>query len=340
MTGEAEDVVSLRTEPIQIDSQQNAVDRIRQEMSEDRPNNQELPLSTAILTSLLCIVFGANAVAIKISLSGLGQFTTAGLRFGMATAIISIWAKITGRSFHLEKGQIHQLLIISAFFAVQMSLLYLGLSKTNASRGTLLVNLQPFFVLFLAHYFIPEDRITKRKILGLFMGFAGMALVFLGKKGITTDVQTGDFMILIAAFLWACNTVYTKRIINHFDPFQIVLFSMIFSLPFFFIAGIISDSRMIVHVNSEVLISLLYQGILTASFGFVAWNNMLQKYGAVSLHSFIFIMPIAGVVLGGMVLGEPITFDILLALLLIVLGILVVNLKTKKYAPLFPTRGI
>jgi len=55
------------------------------------------------------------------------------------------------------------------------------------------------------------------------MGFTGMAMVFLGKKGITTDIQTGDLMILITAFIWACNTVYTKKIINAFDPFQIVL---------------------------------------------------------------------------------------------------------------------
>jgi drug/metabolite transporter (DMT)-like permease len=51
-------------------------------------------------------------------------------------------------------------------------------------------------------------------------------------------------------------------------------------------------------------------------------------------------MPIAGVFLGGVVLGEPITFNILLALLLIVSGIVVVNVKGKKYAPVFPTRGI
>ena len=230
-------------------------------MTENTPNNQDLPFLAAIFTSLLCIVFGANAVAIKISLSGLGAFTTAGLRFGMATFIIFLWAKITRRSFNIKRGQAHQLLIISVFFTLQLSLLYFGLSKTNASRGTLLINLQPFFVLFLAHYFIPGDRITKKKILGLFMGFAGMALVFLGKKGITTDIQLGDFMIVITAFLWACNTAYTKRIINEFDPFQIVIYPMIFSVPFFFLAGFLWDSTMIGHVNLKVLGSLLYQGL-------------------------------------------------------------------------------
>jgi drug/metabolite transporter (DMT)-like permease len=62
---------------------------------------------------------------------------------------------------------------------------------------------------------------------------------------------------------------------------------------------------------------------------------MLQKYGAVALHSFIFIMPVAGVVLGGLVLGEPITIKIISALLLIVAGILVVHFRQEKLIPLF-----
>jgi len=309
-------------------------------MIEDKPNNQDLPFLAAVFTSSLCIIFGANAVAIKISLSGLGAFTTAGVRFSMAAIVILLWAKVTRRSLGIKKGQAHQLLIVSLFFTIQLSLLYFGLSKTNATRGTLLINLQPFFVLFLAHYFIRGDRITKNKFLGLLMGFAGMAIIFLGKKEITTDIKIGDFLILVTAFVWACNTVYTKRIINAFDPFQVVLYPMIFSVPCFFLMGVAFDSKMIADVNPKVLASLLYQGILTASFGFVAWNSLLQKYGAVSLHSFIFLMPITGVLLGGIILGEPITRNIVIALFLIVSGVIVVNFKTKKYSPLFPPRGI
>jgi len=70
--------------------------------------NQELPFLAAIFTVFLCALFGANAVAIKISLSGLGVFTTAGLRFSMASVAVFIWARITGRSFHIKKGQIHR----------------------------------------------------------------------------------------------------------------------------------------------------------------------------------------------------------------------------------------
>lgn len=300
------------------------------------PQNQELSLLAAIFTVCLCVLFGANAVAIKISLSGLGVFTTAGLRFSMASATIFLWARITGRSFKIKSGQVRQLLIISMVFTVQLSLFYLGLSKSNASRGTLMVNLQPFFTLFLAHFFIPGDRITKRKTLGILLGFAGVAFVFLEKKGVSADFKVGDLIILFAAFLWSCSAVYTKRIIHAFKPFHLVLYPMIFSAPFFFLEGFVWDTAMVAHVDAKVLCSLLYQSFVTASFCFVAWLTLLQKYGAVALHSFIFFIPISGVVLGGLVLNEPITVNIFIALLLIVSGILLVNFRQKKQIPLFP----
>jgi drug/metabolite transporter (DMT)-like permease len=300
------------------------------------PQNQELSLFAGIFTVCLCILFGANAVAIKISLSGLGVFTTAGLRFSLAATTIFIWALMTGRSFNIRPGQFQKLLVISIMFTAQLSLFYLGLSKSNASRGTLLVNFQPFMTLFLAHYFIPGDQITRRKILGILMGFAGVAFVFLEKKGITTDFKAGDLMILSAAFIWSCSAVYTKRIIHAFKPFHMVLYPMVFSIPFFFLEGFLWDPMMIAHVDGKVLCALLYQGLVTASFCFVAWITLLQKYGAVALHSFIFIMPISGVVLGGWMLGEPITGNILIALVLIVSGILLVQFRQKKTVPLFP----
>jgi drug/metabolite transporter (DMT)-like permease len=251
---------------------------------------------------------------------------------------IFLWARFTGRSFEIKTEQVFQLIVIAIIFTAQLSLFYLGLSKSNASRGTLLVNFQPFFTLFLAHFFIPDDRITKRKIMGILLGFAGVAFVFLEKKGVTSEFNTGDVLILTAAFLWACNAVYTKRIISAFKPFQIALFPMMFSVPFFFLEGVLWDHHMIAFIDFKIIGAMAYQSLVTASFGFVVWNSLLQRYGAVALHSFIFIMPITGVVLGGLVLGEPITVNILIALVLIVAGILIIHYRQKKQIPL-PSMG-
>lgn len=305
-------------------------------MKAEQFSNQDLSFPAAVFTVCLCTLFGANAVAIKISLTGLGVFTTAGLRFGIAAVAIFLWARITGRTFQIQKEQIQPLLILAIVFTVQLSLFHLGLSKSNASRGTLLLNFQPFFTLFLAHFFIPGERITARKTLGILMGFVGVAFVFLERKGVTADFYIGDLMILASTFMWSCSAVYTKRIIHAYLPFHIVLYPMILAVPFFFLEGFLWDRAMIFHMDAGILGALLYQSLITASFGFVAWTNLLRKYGAVALHSFIFIMPVAGVLLGGLILGEPITAKILTALLLIVSGILVVHFKQKKIVPLFP----
>jgi drug/metabolite transporter (DMT)-like permease len=307
-------------------------------MLENQPSNQELSFAAGMFTVFLCILFGSNVVAIKISFAGLGVFTTAALRFGTAAAAIFLWARITGRDTALKKGQVLQVLIFSSLFTIQLSLFYLGLSKSSASRGTLLANLLPFFILFLAHFFIEGDRITKPKFFGILLGFTGVVFMFLDEESLANGLRTGDLIILCAVFVWSCSTVYLKRVIGTFNPFQMVMYSTLFSVPFFLIEALLWDDAMVFRLDGSIIGALLYQSLVTASFGFVAWNTMLKKYGAVSLHAFVFIMPIAGVALGGLVLGEPITVKILLALVFIVSGILVVHWKSQEEPRVYPVR--
>jgi len=307
-------------------------------MPETQPSNQELSLAAGVFTVFLCMIFGSNTVAIKLAFTGLGVFTTAAIRFAIAAIAIYLWARFTGRTIALKKGQIHQVLVFSTLFTVQLSLFYLGLSKSNASRGTLLANLLPFFILFLAHFFIPGDRITRRKFFGILLGFGGVVFMFLENKGVTAGFRTGDLIILLAVTIWSSSVIYLKRIISNFIPFQLVLYSTLFSVPIFFLEALLWDGTMVTRLDVPVVGALLYQSLISASFGFVAWNTLLKKYGAVSLHSFVFIVPIAGVAMGGLVLGEPITVQILLALAFIVSGILVVHWRPKKEAPAYPIR--
>ncbi len=304
--------------------------RISRDMKSPMPENKNLTLGASIATVFLCVLFGVNIVAIKFSLEGFGPFTVAALRFCIASVVISLWAKTTGRPFKLKKGQLHQLVLISIFFLFQVSLFYLGFQKTNASRGSLLSNLQPFLVLFLAHFFVPGDLITPRKLIGISLGFAGAATMFIHNEGVTDDVRTGDILVFIAVVIWGCNAVYIKRIVADYSAFQITLYPTMFITPLLFAAAFIWDSPMIGDLDSKVIGALLYQSLVSASLGFVAWTTLQQKYGVVALHSYVFIIPIVGVALGGTILDEPVaSMSILLALALIVTGILVVQ-ESKK----------
>jgi drug/metabolite transporter (DMT)-like permease len=297
---------------------------------EAESKEREWTLFSVCLAVFLSATFGANAVAIKISIFGIGPFTAAGIRFLIASLVIFAWARATGRSFHVHRDQVYPLLIIFFIFFFQISLLYLGINRTNASRAVLISNLQPFFVLFLAHFFIPDDCITSRKAVGLLLGFAGVCLVFLEREGVTEGFQIGDALMVLSTLLWAVSAVYTKTVLHRLSPHFIAFYQMVLSVPFFFLSGFLWDQPMIGALNSEVVIALLYQALVAAAFGFIAWNTLLQSHGAVILNSFNFILPITGVFLAWWLLNEPLTVKILLALLFITAQMLVLYLEPKK----------
>jgi len=304
-------------------------------------DNAEMTLIPGIFIICLTVIFGGNAVAIKLALTGMGPLTTAGLRFALAAVAIACWAHLTGRSFRIQTGQAFQLLIVSIAFTVQISLFYLGLHRTYASRGVLISNLLPFVILFLSHRFIPGERITWKKMVGIVLGFTGVAFMLSGTQGFSRSLHTGDLIILAAVVIWSCNVVYTKRIINDFSPFHLVLYPMIFSVPVFLSAGSLWDGRMIFNLNPTVIGAYVYQSLVSAAFGFVAWSTMLQRYGASTLHAFVFIMPIAGVVFSGLLLNEPITPNLIVAMVFIAVGILMIHVNPKKPTFTFPLgRGL
>jgi drug/metabolite transporter (DMT)-like permease len=254
---------------------------------------------------------------------------------------IACWARCTERSFSIRKDQIVQVAIVSLAFTCQLSLFYLGLKRTYASRGVLFSNLLPFIVLFLSHHFIPGERITWRKLAGCVLGFAGVVFMFIDDNGLSHGIRNGDLIIFAAVLIWSGNVVLIKRIIDDFAPFQLVLYPMIVAVPIFLFAGFFWDDRMVFNLNKVVLGAYFYQSLISAAFGFVAWNTMLKRYGASTLHSFLFIMPIAGVSISGVLLNEPITPNLLVALAFIAAGIAMVHIGPKRPVVTFPpARGL
>ncbi|MBU1568543.1 MAG: DMT family transporter [Proteobacteria bacterium] len=273
----------------------------------------------------LCILFGANTVAVKISLTGLGVFTTAGLRFGIAAVVISFWAICTGRPMALTRRQARLLAPLGIIFFCQLALFNSGQSMTMASHGTLISNVLPFVVMILAHFFIPGETIRLQKVVGLVLGFAGVAMLFFDSVVMTGEALQGDLLILLAVMVWACNAVYVKKIIGGFHPLQITLYPMVMAVPVFLVCGYFFDGGMVRSLDAPVIKALLYQALVTASFGFVAWNTLISKYGATALHSFVFIMPVSGVFLGVVMLGEPVTAHLITSIVLVTAGLIVVN---------------
>jgi len=289
-----------------------------------------LPISASLFTILLCALFGANAVAVKISFTGLGIFTSAGIRFSIAALTLFIWARCTGKPLALKKSQFLPLLFLALIFFTQLSLFYTGQNKTTASHGTLIANILPFGVMILAHFLVPGETIVLRKLLGLLLGFSGVLLLFFDSVRLTVEMVAGDVLILLAVGVWSFNAVFTKRIISGYHPLQITLYPIMMSSILFLASGFLFDDKMVSKIDLTIIKALMYQIFVTASFGMVAWNTMIRKYGATSLHSFVFIMPFSGVILGVFILNEPVTYSLVASLLLIAAGLIIVNQRPER----------
>ena len=308
-------------------------------MSATPSPDQKLSLLAAALAAFLCVLWGANTVAIKFSLSGLGPFTSAAVRFGLSTLFLWAWARMSGRPLQPMAGQLRPLLINSVLFTLQLSLVYVGFTATSASRGALLTNLQPFFLLFLAHFFLAGDRITLLKLIGLILGFTGAACVFLDREAMSGNFMAGDLLLLASTFLWACTAAFTKHLVRSISSVQIVFYQLLFAIPLFALGAWVWDAPMVSRIDFGIVAAIGFQVVLTTSFAFVAWTRLMQIYGAVALHSFVFLIPVSGVILAGIFLGETITKMILLALVLITAGILTVQLGHRRdMAALLPSQ--
>lgn len=289
-----------------------------------------MTVRASALTIFICILFGANPVAIKFCLTGIGAFTAVGVRFSIAAIVIFAWSKYKKIPLALNRKQLGQVGILAVIFVVQLSCFYLGMSKSTASHGALISNILPFMVLVMAHFFIPGDTFTPKKGIGILLGFIGVCFLFFDQQDLSGDLKKGDLIILAAVFLWSSNAVFVKRIISGYNVMQITLYPMLFGVPFFFLAGFLWDDQMVRMVNPTIIKAVLYQAIVTASFGFITWNSLLQRFGATTLHSFIFIMPLTGVLFGVLLLGETLTPNLVIAIIFIVAGVIIVNLRRSK----------
>jgi drug/metabolite transporter (DMT)-like permease len=290
--------------------------------------NNKMSLVYIILAVVLCILFGANTVATKISFDGFGVLTAATLRFFISSLMIFLWAAATGHSLKIEKKYFKKVLVLAGIFSVQYFFIFWGISKTTASRSVLLIYLQPFFVLLLSHLLIVGDQINFKKFLGMIIGFCGILPLFILKKDIGANFTTGDFLVLIGAFLWAVNVVYLKSFIQNTSVVAITFYNFLLAVPIFLIGAFIFDPVMLRAFCTPATGALVYQGFATG-FGFIAWNFLIKKFQVSVVHSFLFIAPLSGVLLGILLLSEPFTINIFFALILISIGIIITHYSKK-----------
>jgi drug/metabolite transporter (DMT)-like permease len=284
-------------------------------------------LDAAALVALVicCASWGLNQVAMKAALEGIPPILQMGLRSLAACLLVYGWCRLRGIAVFGRDGSLLPGLVSGAFFGIEFILLYVGLGMTTASQAVVLLYLAPFVVAAGAHAWLGE-RLTAGKVAGLAVAFAGVVLVFSGRGGAGANSTLGDLLCVAAAVSWAGSTLTIKRsVLSRAPAEKTLLYQLGVSAVIGLVAAPIAGEPLPSFVDPVVAASFAYQVIWVGSITYVVWFGLVRSYPAALLGAATFMTPIFGVLAGVLLLGEPLTAQLIGAVALVAVGIWLVN---------------
>ncbi len=288
-------------------------------------DRETLDLKAVILLALLCMAWGFNAVAMKVSNAGIAPIFCAGIRSVIAVVGLAIWMRIN--RIPLFTGRLLDGVMVGVLFGFEFAVLFSSLIYTTVSSAWILLYTTPFFHAAGAHYFLTGDRITLQKAIGLVLAFFGIILLLSKHLGLPSLTGLlGDMLALAAAVLWAMTTIYIKRrLVGKVSHHHTLFYQTVFSIPILFLLSALFGETPVHHVDALIISSVLFQGIVIAFVSYLVWFYLVHAYPVSRLSSFTFLTPVFATLSGALFLQEPLTLRLTLSLALVSLGIYVVN---------------
>jgi len=277
---------------------------------------------------LICLLWGANMVSIRISNQGIPPLLSATLRSGVGAFLLWLYARAGNKRIWFPPGRRLQGCLIGILFALDFIFLYWGVAYTTASRSIIFLYTHPFWVAIGAHFLVQGDHLRASKGLGLLLAFAGLAAVFAIRSAELPALHLrGDVMEIAAALFWAATTLYIKRTAQRFptDHYQTLFAQLFFSIPVLGGAAFLFERHRPLLLTGPVVWAFAYQCIAVAFFSYLLWFWMIIRFPVSRLTAFTFLAPLFGVILGSTVLSEPAPPLLWIGMLLVALGIYLVN---------------
>ncbi|MHB1375756.1 MAG: DMT family transporter [Thauera sp.] len=279
------------------------------------------------LMVLFCTIWGLQQVAIKLASAGISPVWQAGLRSIGASVIVFAWAVLRGVKLFERDGTLVPGLLAGLLFAVEFALIFLGLEYTTASRGVIFLYTAPFFVALGALWLLPLERMRRAQWVGMALAFAGVLVLF-GEHlfAPAEGAWVGDLMIFCAAALWAATTLTVKAsALGRASAEKTLLYQLAVSAAVLPPLSLALGEPGVFAPSALVWANLLFQVVIVAGASYLGWFWLIRQYPATRLSSFSFLTPVMGVLAGGVLLGEPLTLGVFVALFLVGSGIWVAN---------------
>ena len=303
--------------------------RLVLEASALKPSLYQTRSGVFALATLCCILWGSAYPAIKNGYALLhiapsdiaSQMLFAGWRFALAGAILLMVATAMKKQIlALSRRQMGQVALLGLTqTAIQYVFFYIGLAHASGVKSSIMNATGVFFSVVLAHFIYANDRLSARKLLGCAVGFLGVVVVNLGGGTLGFDFSLlGEGFVIIAAFVLAAASIYGKRLSASMDPMVMTGWQLLVGGLILTGVGMAGGGRL-EGFNPQSGALLLYMALLS-SVAFAVWSLLLKHNPVGMIAAFNFLVPVFGVALSAIFLGESLLRWSYLAALALVCG--------------------
>ncbi len=280
-----------------------------------------------------CMLWGLNQVAAKAAMPEVPPLQQAALRSAGGALLVWAWARWRGIALFESDGSLPGGLVAGLLFAVEFVCIFLGLQYTSASRMVVFIYLSPFVVALGMPWIAHSERLSPLQLGGLAAAFGGVAVAF--ADGYTAPARgerlwIGDALGVAAGLLWGATTLAIRASrLSVASAEKTLLYQLgVSALVLAVLAALVSraSGTPLPHALSPLAwASLGFQVVVVTFASYLVWFWLVRHYPATRLASFTLLTPLFGLVAGALLLGEPVTPRLLLALATVCGGIVVVN---------------
>lgn len=272
----------------------------------------------------LCLIWGSTWMFIKLGLRDLPPFTFAGARFVIAALILLVVVALRRRPLPRTGGEWWLIAVTGVLsFTVNYGVVFWGETRISSGLAAILQTIIPVFGLVIAHYHLPEERITLPKLFGVLLGIAGVALIF--SNQLTTEGPSalwGSVAIVLGAFAVAYANVLVKARGAKIDSATLALGQMVCGLIPLLIIGITTEGNPFkLRWTPLALLSLGYLALVGTAIAFLLYYWLVRNIKVTTTMLIPLATPLIAVTLGMLVLQESLTWRIVVGGAAIMSGI-------------------
>jgi drug/metabolite transporter (DMT)-like permease len=283
----------------------------------------------------LAAIWGAAFMLVKIGVSSIASWSLTAIRLSIAAVFMGGWAFWMREAVPRTRA-FWQLALVTAVFGnvLPFMLITWGQEQIDSGIAAICIATMPLMTVLMAHFALPDDRLTVPKLLGVSCGFAGLVILVGPSKLSSFGTDTVRLLAVVAAAVcYALNAVYTRKRLRS-EP-RYALAAAVMALATAIIVPIALWIDRPWHLfgygngampTTQSLLAVVVLGIVQTSIAQIMLFKLIARRGPSFFAQVNYFVPVFGVLWGWFVLSEQLPGQALLALAVILTGLAIVRL--------------